>query len=160
MRIDSTYQLNTGGNTDFLNMLGRERLASKKVSKTEAVQSQLESPLEPDQIHVGPSDFVPFLKDNKVCYLRLEGTGFGGVPLNIEVRLERGGFAQQRRLGGGCDSLLQDGTGSRRRRRAEGAQRLDDEASAGADARCGRAGGDAFNGMGDEAKDRGLIPGA
>jgi myo-inositol-1-phosphate synthase len=87
VRIDSTYQLNTGGNTDFLNMLNRERLSSKKVSKTDAVQSQLDVPLEPDQIHIGPSDFVPFLKDNKVCFLRLNGTGFGGVPLNLELRL-------------------------------------------------------------------------
>ena len=87
VRIDSTYQLNTGGNTDFLNMLNRERLSSKKVSKTDAVQSQLDVPLEADQIHIGPSDFVPFLKDNKVCFLRLNGTGFGGVPLNLELRL-------------------------------------------------------------------------
>ncbi|HEY0007371.1 MAG TPA: inositol-3-phosphate synthase, partial [Tepidisphaeraceae bacterium] len=85
--IDSTYQLNTGGNTDFLNMLNRSRLASKKESKTQAVQSQLDVPLNADQIHVGPSDFVPFLKDNKVCFIRLEGTGFGGVPLNLELRL-------------------------------------------------------------------------
>ncbi len=87
VRIDSTYQLNTGGNTDFLNMLSRERLASKKISKTEAVQSQLDVPLHADQIHIGPSDFIPFLKDNKVCFLRFEGTGFGGVPLNLELRL-------------------------------------------------------------------------
>ena len=87
VRIDSTYQLNTGGNTDFLNMLNRDRLASKKISKTEAVQSQLDVPLEPDKIHIGPSDFVPFQKDNKVCFLRIEGTGFGGVPMNLELRL-------------------------------------------------------------------------
>ena len=87
VRIDSTYQINTGGNTDFLNMLNRDRLASKKVSKTEAVQSQLDVPLEPDQIHIGPSDFVPFQKDNKVCFLRIEGTGFGGVPMHLELRL-------------------------------------------------------------------------
>ena len=87
VRIDSTYQLNTGGNTDFLNMLNRDRLASKKISKTEAVQSQLDVPLNPDQIHIGPSDFVPFQKDNKVCFLRIEGTGFGGVPMNLELRL-------------------------------------------------------------------------
>lgn len=87
VRVDSTYQLNTGGNTDFLNMLSRERLSSKKVSKTEAVQSQLETPLPPERIHVGPSDYVPFLKDNKVCFLRIEGTGFGGVPMNLELRL-------------------------------------------------------------------------
>jgi myo-inositol-1-phosphate synthase len=79
--------MNTGGNTDFLNMLNRDRLSSKKVSKTEAVQSQLDIPLPADQIHIGPSDFVPFLKDNKVCFLRIEGTGFGGVPMNLELRL-------------------------------------------------------------------------
>lgn len=85
--IENTYQLNTGGNTDFLNMLSRERLDSKKISKTQAVQSQLDVPLDPDHIHVGPSDFVPFLKDNKVCFLRIEGAGFGGVPLHLEMRL-------------------------------------------------------------------------
>ena len=87
VRIDSTYQINTGGNTDFLNMLNRRRLKSKKISKTEAVQSQLDVPLEPDQIHIGPSDFVPFQKDNKVCFLRLQGTGFGGVGMELELRL-------------------------------------------------------------------------
>ena len=87
VRIDRTYQLNTGGNTDFLNMLNRDRLSSKKVSKTEAVQSQLDVPLDPDQIHIGPSDFVPFQKDNKVCFIRIEGTGFAGVPMNLELRL-------------------------------------------------------------------------
>jgi len=87
VRIDSTYQINTGGNTDFLNMLNRDRLSSKKISKTEAVQSQLDVPLAPDQIHIGPSDFVPFQKDNKVCFIRIEGTGFGGVPMNLELRL-------------------------------------------------------------------------
>jgi myo-inositol-1-phosphate synthase len=87
VRIDSTYQLNTGGNTDFLNMLSRERLTSKKLSKTEAVQSQLDVPLDDDRIHIGPSDYIPFMKDNKVCFLRVEGTGFGGVPMNLELRL-------------------------------------------------------------------------
>lgn len=87
VRIDSTYQLNTGGNTDFLNMLSRDRLSSKRISKTEAVQSQLDVPLDPEKIHIGPSDFIPFQKDNKVCFLRIEGTGFGGVPLNMELRL-------------------------------------------------------------------------
>jgi myo-inositol-1-phosphate synthase len=85
--IDSTYQLNTAGNTDFLNMLARERLVNKKISKTEAVQSQLDVPLDSEQIHIGPSDFIPFQKDNKVCFLRIEGTGFGGVPMNLELRL-------------------------------------------------------------------------
>ena len=85
--LDATYQLNTGGNTDFLNMLKRDRLRSKKVSKTEAVQSQLEHPLPEDQIHIGPSDYVPWQKDNKVCFLRMEGRTFGGVPMNLELRL-------------------------------------------------------------------------
>jgi myo-inositol-1-phosphate synthase len=86
-KLDATYQLNTGGNTDFLNMLNRDRLDSKKISKTEAVQSQLDVPLPDDQVHIGPSDFVPFQKDNKVCFCRLEARGFGGVPLNLELRL-------------------------------------------------------------------------
>ncbi len=85
--LDATYQLNTGGNTDFLNMLKRERLASKKISKTEAVQSELEEPLPAEQIHIGPADYVPWQKDNKVCFLRMEGRGFGGVPLELELRL-------------------------------------------------------------------------
>lgn len=87
VKIERTYQLNTGGNTDFLNMLNRSRLASKKVSKTAAVQSQLPVPLEADNIHIGPSDYVPWQNDNKVCYLRLEGKGFAGFPMNIELRL-------------------------------------------------------------------------
>jgi len=85
--LEATYQLNTGGNTDFLNMLKRERLTSKKVSKSEAVQSQLETPLPADQVHIGPADYVPWQKDNKVCFLRMEGRGFAGVPLNLELRL-------------------------------------------------------------------------
>lgn len=88
VRIDRTYQLNFGGNTDFLNMLERERLSSKKKSKTQAVSSQIDVPLPPDNIHIGPSDFVPFLDDRKMAYIRLEGTGFGGVPLNMELKLE------------------------------------------------------------------------
>ncbi len=87
VHITGTYQLNTGGNTDFLNMLARERLGSKKLSKTQAVQSQLDVPLPDELIHVGPSDYVPWLHDNKVCFLRIEGEGFGGVPLHVEVRL-------------------------------------------------------------------------
>jgi myo-inositol-1-phosphate synthase len=87
VKIDATYQLNTGGNTDFLNMLEQSRLASKRISKTEAVQSQLDVPLDDAHIHIGPSDYVPFLKDNKVCFLRVEGRGFGGVPMNLELRL-------------------------------------------------------------------------
>jgi myo-inositol-1-phosphate synthase len=88
VRLDRTYQLNFGGNTDFLNMLERERLASKKLSKTRAVTSQMpEAPREAD-VHVGPSDFVPWLDDRKWAYIRLEGTTFGDVPLNVEVKLE------------------------------------------------------------------------
>ena len=88
VRLDRTYQLNFGGNTDFQNMLERERLSSKKISKTQAVTSQLDIPLPADDIHVGPSDFVPWLGDRKWAYIRLEGTTFGGVPLNAEVKLE------------------------------------------------------------------------
>lgn len=87
VRLDRTYQMNTGGNTDFLNMLARERLKSKKISKTEAVQSVLPQPLEPNNIHIGPSDYIPWLKDNKICFLRMEGRIFGDVPMNIELRL-------------------------------------------------------------------------
>lgn len=82
-----TYQLNTGGNTDFMNMLNRSRLMSKKRSKTESVQSQSDTPFAEDSIHVGPSDYVPWLNDNKVCFLRIEWRGFGDVPMNIEARL-------------------------------------------------------------------------
>ncbi|BCM17901.1 inositol-3-phosphate synthase [Mesorhizobium sp. J8] len=88
VRIDRTYQLNFGGNTDFLNMLERERLESKKISKTQSVTSQLDVPLEAGNIHVGPSDHVPWLTDRKWAYIRVEGTTFGGVPLNAELKLE------------------------------------------------------------------------
>ena len=88
MPIERTYQLNTGGNTDFYNMLERERLESKKISKTNAVTSQLDYKLDPDNIHVGPSDYVPWLTDRKWCYIRMEGTTFGNVPLNLECKLE------------------------------------------------------------------------
>ncbi len=88
VRLDRTYQLNFGGNTDFLNMLERERLESKKISKTNAVTSMLDYELDPDDIHVGPSDHVPWLKDRKWCYIRMEGTTFGDVPLNAELKLE------------------------------------------------------------------------
>jgi myo-inositol-1-phosphate synthase len=85
--IDRTYQLNTGGNTDFLNMLNRSRLVSKKISKTEAVQSLLDVPLAAENIHVGPSDYVPWQNDNKVCFLRIEGRIFGDIPIDLELRL-------------------------------------------------------------------------
>jgi myo-inositol-1-phosphate synthase len=85
--VNHTYQLNTGGNTDFLNMLDRTRLLSKKESKTEAVQSVMAERMTSDDIHVGPSDYIPWLNDNKLCFLRLEGNLFGGVPMNLELRL-------------------------------------------------------------------------
>lgn len=87
VKLDRTYQLNTGGNTDFLNMLNRDRLSSKKISKTQSVQSQLKTPLVAQNIHIGPSDYVPWQKDNKVCFIRMEGRGFADIPLNLELRL-------------------------------------------------------------------------
>jgi len=87
VKLERTYQLNTGGNTDFLNMLNRHRLASKKKSKTEAVQSVTAHRLADKNIHVGPSDYVPWQKDNKICFIRMEGKLFGDVPMNIELRL-------------------------------------------------------------------------
>jgi myo-inositol-1-phosphate synthase len=88
VRIDRTYQLNFGGNTDFLNMLERERLESKKISKTNAVTSMIPYPMDADNVHVGPSDYVPWLLDRKWCHIRMEGTTFGDVPLNIDMKLE------------------------------------------------------------------------
>src|SRR5690606_5175677 len=88
VRLDRTYQLNFGGNTDFQNMLERERLEAKKISKTGAVTSQLEAPLAPENVHIGPSDYVPWLSDRKWCYIRIEGTAFGNVALNCELKLE------------------------------------------------------------------------
>jgi myo-inositol-1-phosphate synthase len=88
VRIDRTYQMNFGGNTDFQNMLERERLQSKKISKTQAVTSQLHTPLDPYNIHVGPSDHVPWLEDRKWAHIRIEGTTFGDTPLNLELKLE------------------------------------------------------------------------
>ena len=88
VRLDHTYQLNFGGNTDFMNMLERERLESKKISKTRAVTSQLDYPISDENAHVGPSDYVPWLTDRKFCHIRMEGTTFGNVPLLAEVKLE------------------------------------------------------------------------
>jgi myo-inositol-1-phosphate synthase len=87
VKLERTYQLNTGGNTDFLNMLNQSRLASKKKSKTEAVQSVMGKRLEDDDIHIGPSDYVPWQNDNKICFIRMEGKLFGDVPMNLELRL-------------------------------------------------------------------------
>ena len=88
VRLDHTYQLNFGGNTDFMNMLERDRLESKKISKTRAVTSQLDYPISDENAHVGPSDYVPWLQDRKFCYIRMEGTTFGNVPLMAELKLE------------------------------------------------------------------------
>ncbi len=88
VQLDNTYQLNFGGNTDFLNMLERERLTSKKVSKTQSVRSQIDNEIQAENIHIGPSDHVPWLTDRKWAYIRLEGTSFGDVPLNVELKLE------------------------------------------------------------------------
>ncbi len=88
VKLERTYQLNFGGNTDFLNMLERERLESKKISKTTSVTSQLDYQLAPGDIHVGPSDYVPWLDDRKFCHIRMEGRTFGDVPLNLELKLE------------------------------------------------------------------------
>ena len=87
VKLDRTYQLNTGGNTDFLNMSNHRRLESKKISKTEAVQSVAAERMDDDNVHIGPSDYVPWQNDNKVCFLRMEGQMFGGVPMNLELRL-------------------------------------------------------------------------
>jgi len=88
VKLDRTYQLNFGGNMDFMNMLERERLMSKKISKTQSVQSQLDKPLDKHDIHIGPSDHVPWLEDRKWAMIRLEGRNFGDVPLTIEMKLE------------------------------------------------------------------------
>jgi myo-inositol-1-phosphate synthase len=88
VKVERTYQLNVGGNTDFLNMLERERLASKKISKTQAVTSQLGHPMKASDVHVGPSDYVPWLADRKFAFIRMEGTSFGNVPLSCELKLE------------------------------------------------------------------------
>lgn len=87
VKLDRTYQLNTGGNTDFLNMLNHHRLKSKKESKTEAVQAVASQRISDENIHIGPSDYVPWQKDNKVCFIRMEGRLFGDIPMNLELRL-------------------------------------------------------------------------
>ncbi|MBN18859.1 MAG: inositol-3-phosphate synthase [Chloroflexi bacterium] len=88
IRLDRTYQLNFGGNTDFMNMLERDRLTSKKISKTNSVSSQIDYDMDNKDIHIGPSDYVPWLTDRKWCHIKMEGTGFGDVPLNIDLKLE------------------------------------------------------------------------
>ena len=114
--LDATYQLNVGGNTDFLNMLDHSRLKSKRVSKTEAVQSQLDIPLAPDKIYIGPSDYISWLRDNNVCFLRMEGRGFGGGAPARGAPALRGGFPQQRRYGHRRCPLREAGPRARSRR--------------------------------------------
>lgn len=87
VRIDRCYQLNFGGNTDFLNMLNQERLSTKKKSKTQSVQAELATPLPEENIHIGPSDYIPWLKDHKICHIQMEGRGFGGIPISLELKL-------------------------------------------------------------------------
>lgn len=87
VKINHTYQLNVGGNTDFLNMLNHSRLKLKKISKTESVHCQVSHELKDEDIHIGPSDYIPWMNDNKVCFLRIEGAGFGNVPMHLELRL-------------------------------------------------------------------------
>ena len=120
MHLDTTMQLNVGGNSDFLNMLERERLESKKISKTNAVTSMLDYDLGAGNVHVGPSDYVPWLTDRKWAYIRMEGSSFGGVPLNVELKLEvwdspnSAGHRHRRR------AAREAGAEQRRRRRARG----------------------------------------
>ena len=132
MRLDRTYQLNFGGNTDFMNMLERERLESKKISKTQAVTSQLGHPMRAQNVHVGPSDYVPWLTDRKWCHIRMEGTTFGNVPLNCELKLEV--WDSPNSAGVVIDAVrcAKLGAGPRHRRRAHGAVELLHEVAAAA----------------------------
>ena len=138
VRVDRTYQLNFGGNTDFLNMLERDRLESKKVSKTQAVTSQLETELAGSDVHVGPSDHVPWLADRKWCHIRIEGTTFGDVPLNRGVEAGGVGQPQLRRRGHRRHPLRPPGPRSGHRRPALRDVRLLHEVAAAPDARRGR----------------------
>ncbi|MGY3468252.1 myo-inositol-1-phosphate synthase [Bradyrhizobium sp. LM6.11] len=132
VRLDRTYQLNVGGNTDFKNMLERERLTSKKISKTQAVTSQFDVPMDIDNIHVGPSDHVPWLTDRKLAFIRLEGTTFGGVPLSAEVRLGGLGLPEFGRCRDRRGPLRQARHGPRAGRRADGPIELFHEVAAAA----------------------------
>ena len=137
--LDRTYQLNTAGNTDFLNMLERKRLKSKKISKTESVQSQLDERLDDADIHIGPSDYIPWQHDNKIAFIRMEGRGFGDAPLEVELRLSRAGFLEQRRRRHRRAALRQARVGARRRRAAGSAVGLLHEEPAASAARQRRA---------------------
>ena len=119
VRVDRTYQLNFGGNSDFRNMLERERLESKKRSKTNSVTSQLDEKLSDADAHIGPSDFVPWLSDRKRCYIRLEGTSFGNLPINCRIQAGSLGFAEFGRGRDRRDPLRQAGARPQDRRRAD-----------------------------------------
>ena len=151
VRIDRTYQLNFGGNTDFLNMLERERLESKKISKTNAVTSQIDYEMPPDMVHVGPSDHVPWLLDRKWCHIRIEGTTFGNVPLNLELKLEVWDSPKLGRRGDRRGALREDRARPGAVGAAAGAQRvLHEVAAAAVDRRsgAGRGGGVRVGGVG------------
>ena len=130
--LDHTYQLNVGGNMDFKNMLERDRLESKKVSKTQAVTSQIEhAPLPADDVHIGPSDHVPWLADRKWAYIRMEGRNFGDVPLNLELKLEVWDSPNSAGVIIDARALRQAGPRPRHRRAARRAVRLLHEVAAG-----------------------------
>ena len=128
-------QLNVGGNSDFLNMLERDRLESKKISKTNAVTSMLDYDLGDENVHVGPSDYVPWLTDRKWAYIRMEGKSFGDVPLNIELKLEVWDSPELGRDRDRRRPAREAGAEQRRRRRARGAELVPDEVAAEADPR-------------------------
>ena len=130
VKLERTYQLNTGGNTDFLNMLNRSRLASKKESKTEAVQSVTATRLADENIHVGPSDYVAWQNDNKVCFLRMEGRLFGDVPMHLELRLSVEDSPNSAGVSRRRDPLRQARARPRRGRRARVSVRVFHEAPA------------------------------
>ena len=138
VQLDRTYQLNFGGNMDFMNMLERERLVSKKISKTQSVQSQLREALDKDNIHIGPSDHVPWLEDRKWAQIRLEGQSFGDVPMTIELKLEVWDSPNSAGIVIDAVRCREAGPGPRRRRAAHRAERLLHEEPAGAVLRRGR----------------------
>ena len=135
VHLDKTMQLNVGGNSDFLNMLERERLESKKISKTNAVTSMLDYDLGPGNVHVGPSDYVPWLTDRKWAYIRMEGSSFGDVPLNVELKLEVWDSPNSAGIVIDAVRLAKLALEQRDRRRARRPERLPDEVAAGPDRR-------------------------
>ena len=135
IKLKHTYQLNTGGNTDFLNMLDRARLGSKRTSKTEAVQSNLPERMPDVDVHIGPSDYIPWQNDNKVCFLRIEGEGFAGIPIELELRMSVQDSPELGRCRDRRDPLPQAGARSQNRRPALFDLCLHDETSAAPDPR-------------------------